>query len=464
MDARPEFTMNFAVLLLLTAVVVVGAIFVGGVRRLAGRRRHDGPTGHLAHRTSPWSGIVKALCITAALCVVFLLSAGLFWVRTEMRTVEVSRHPASHESPFLSPDPFSIVPPDVPQPELPEFPATATSDTASGLANANTPLAEFPEEPAPGVAHGTEIAIETADGQIQRMTLPADLLDQLSGPDAALALESFRDSLPAGLQRAYALVPISATVSDPAGVQQVLNFKRLRSLAETVGTVWTKVSQASTDRQMEQLLAELEAPQDQPAWIDNPGHGQIVVQTKFVDAAEPVEKVLQPILCQALLDDAARSIVRDFPLDSGWSKLLQVEMSDAVVRQSIRETFARNEVLRTGEGPKPMRQTYALVEFPETVISDTSARLRSAVQINRTRALGVAIAASWLTIVLLTFAVRAGRSTSAIRRLFAVSLLGLLMLPCAGVAVGTVVAMTQGRIPPIQVQPMAYSVDSLSHH
>ena len=465
MHATPNIGITLFGLVVLPAMVIVGALVLTRVARLlrGGCRTHTKPRPR-----GEFSAGMAALFTTAAICAVpLLLLVGYVRFGSLQNDSEVRTERGTRSEITVT----RLV--DVPAPpRLPELPLFRTPEAEfpephDGAAQESAEIADQPgESPA-----ASEIRLQTADGKIVVVSLPAEIVEQLSADNRTRVLEALSEAVPAGIRRAYALVPLPSPVSDPVtgSVQQVLTLSRLEALVHAVAGVWNEPVTAeqtadSPDDSLHHtspLLAELDEHQERPAWIDNPGHGRIVVRTEFVDASEPAAESLQPMLCSALLQAAEKSVERQAALDDSAVKLVAFSLSDAAFKRSVKETYARTETISTtAEGPKTLRRTYALVEFPDSVLNEAAASLRTGVQRNRTRALGLAIGFAWLTVVLLSFAVRAGNSQSKLLRLAGTPVLGLLMLPCVLAAAGMIIAMSQGEIPALQAQPAIHAIDT----
>lgn len=307
------------------------------------------------------------------------------------------------------------------------------------------------------LSSGIDLDAVPATNNTMVLVISGDDIQQLLGEDAASAFVGLQ-----GLNRAYAMIPLPATGSSamPAALLDALNPTTLRNLLspdamQVLATALSKVvtPQLADDSELamaEGSLAESEdLESEQPAhvlasWISNPGVGQVVVKSEFLEATTDEVDALRESIVAALKERVGRAAAQQFGADANWEKLIDVSLTDQALRSCILSTDARTQVIETREGSHPMQQTYALVEFPEAMQLHVLAQIKTALQQNRLVALCVSVAVLWLAVILFSAACRFSQSGSLLRKLATFPVMALLILPCMLVFAFMVGAMIKG--------------------
>jgi len=378
-----------------------------------------------------WSRIRQGLCRAVGTAVVCVLIVAMLH-RGDSRyqpvslpaSAVVADEPRAEELP-TSGDPFR---PDSPT-EIPRAAPTGDSDST---------------------------AIDGADDETMVLFLSRkDLRELLSGDgaDGSATLDE--------LHRFYAMVPLSTSgpqavppvlreALSPVALRQVLQPDNIKLLAGVLLEVLerrdgTASSAADSSHAASQPLlaasavaAELDdvfvpatESEYRPAmWVEQPGVGQVVVESEFLEASTPAEEALRDSVLEALHQDVDRAVRRTLGPKVDWQALIRLSATDEAIRRCIISTDKRTEVIETAEGAKSMQKTYALVEFPETMTQQILRDVESELRINRLLGLCVGVALLWVMAILFSAACRATQHGPLFRKLAAFPLLALLLLPC----------------------------------
>ncbi|MCP4175795.1 MAG: hypothetical protein GY758_34045 [Fuerstiella sp.] len=298
---------------------------------------------------------------------------------------------------------------------------------------------------------GRSMTSQLDKGDMLVLPLSQDFVAGLLGTKGADAVAMLNASISPELQQAYALIPLSATAPQTAGpvIRHAFSPSGFRALLSALSHVWQAAdgeaqltAEANTQ---DNLLTELPEPTEPPEWIDNPGIGQTVVQSKFIEASIPAAEALRAVIVETLKDRVTEKVFADFSAAADWEKVVDLNVTDRAILNSFRKTYTRTEVIDTAGNPTPMRQTYALIEFPEATEEQILSDIESALKKNRVMAVCVALGILWLCAVLLNLALRAGQHGSFLRKLTAVPVMGLLILPCVAAFLAMTSAMANGR-------------------
>ena len=294
------------------------------------------------------------------------------------------------------------------------------------------------------------VASQLDKGDMLVLPLSQDFVTGLLGPKGAEAAARLNASISPELRQAYALIPLSATAPQPAGpvIRHVLSPSGFRAFLSALSHLWNAAdletqltAEASTE---EDLSADLPAATEPPEWIENPGIGQTVVQSKFIEASIPATEALRPAIIGALKQRVSEKVASDFAA-ADWEKIVELDVTDRAVQNSFRQTYARTEVIDTAGNPTPMRQTYALIEFPDDVEEQILGDIETALKRNRVVALCVTLGIMWLCAVLLSLAFRAGQHGLFLHKLATLPVMGLLILTCVVAFLAMTTAMANGR-------------------
>lgn len=317
----------------------------------------------------------------------------------------------------------------------------------------------------------------TVDGEILVLPLSNEVLVEILGKEGALAIESLNVRLSTELRQGYAMIPIAA----PGAVPSMLNgvvvpsvmehalsptglgilrrvvaefMLSIRSqqassgaaIGESGSLVYGTVGDTDTsDTDVMTAEAEDGSVHELADWIANPGTGRVVIRSRMVDASVPVSEVLKVEVVEALMAHIAEIASHEFVVPDGWEKLVELQVTDEALNECIVDTDALLEIVTTVEGDHPMRQTYALVEFPAEIETQAVAKVRGVLKQNRLIVFCVALASLWLCSLFLSIAVRTGTCTSMVKKLATLPVLALLMIPCLLVFVTMVKGMIDGE-------------------
>ena len=296
----------------------------------------------------------------------------------------------------------------------------------------------------------------TSSNEATTMWLPlsSDAIGELLSPEAAEAVDKLNETLPPELRQAYAVIPLASATPNlkPPVLDTALSVPAVRD-ALASASVQTAVANflelallnpnADSDASDG---AEIVAAEYIPAtWRDNPGVGQVVVESEFVESGVPAEDVLRPAIIKALKAHVSKRSRQKFSSDGDWQKLVDISVSDRALTECIVETNSLQEVVSINGTDHLMQKTYALVEFPEAMEDQVLANVHTALRQDRAIALCVAVGALWLGWMLLSVVFRASQQGTFLRKLATVPILSLFVLPCVLVAVLMTGAIVEGK-------------------
>ncbi|MEZ6132864.1 MAG: hypothetical protein R3C59_29700 [Planctomycetaceae bacterium] len=292
-------------------------------------------------------------------------------------------------------------------------------------------------------------------------------LRKLPGTDDAEALTGLT-----GLQQAYAMIPlpVAGPSALPKAMQEALSPAGIRILqtalmqiialsnpgnsklteivrsAEQDAVSDGTTSLAEADGSADTLKAE--STPDLAHWVNDPGIGQTVVKSDFLEATIAPEDALRDPILQALKARITRLAQQQFGADLNWEQLVNVTLTDQAVRRCIVTTDARTQVIETRDGSHPMRQTYALVEIPETVEQQVLHGIETALRENRLVTLCLTVGFLWLAVVLFSAACRATQQGTLLRKLATFPAMAFLIVPCLLTCAMLINAMISGQTVP----------------
>lgn len=427
MEAIPRFALPGSTELILIAAVILIPLAI-----------------RLFSRSTRSKSVLGAVGMTCLICVGLVMLARFGMVnREEPQVATISNYQQPTDS-VVWKESAGDSPASVLKSEKPN----ARTATESGSESTSSGVAGDPQlsEIAPG-SHGPSY-----DGNVIWLPLSDKVIEQIISPEGAKALAELNKSLPPQVRQAYAAIPLSATGPGVAGpvvhgalispvIRQALTSKPMQAFLAGFSQL-VAVESGSEDGPHADAEAEEYVP---PEWIENPGIGRIVVKSAFEPAATSPEESLRPAIVKALQNEVTKSSIRAFHTDGEWTDLIDVQVSDAAIEKFIIETDTRTEVVRTGNSDTVMKQTYALVEIPESAKQRVLSDVRHALKQDRSIALCVTLGSLWLGAVLLTVTIRASQNGSFVKRVATVPLLSLLVLPCLLLTIAMTAAMTQGK-------------------
>ena len=371
--------------------------------------------------------------------------------------------------------------------------AAEHTDISSIDLPAERPLPESPDDHSRGDAIEVELpneseTIVTDSEDTLWFPITSETLEELLGPENAATVAQIQERVPPDLQRAYAMIPLSADgpksappvirrVLSPAAIRHILTPDNIQTAVDTLSeyllagrpqsdaSPQTDVAKEQQNSKGDTALADQQAEEHdkraEAAWIENPGIGQVVVHSRFADASIAPEVALRPAIVEALTKHMTKLASAKFGPVDGWTGLIDLSLSDPAITNCIVTTDAGVQYIDANGVRKKMQETYALLQFPESTESQILAAIRNAVTRQRTAALCVTVGCFWLSAVLLAIVVRLGRRPAVMGKVVAVAVTALAILP--GLAVGTIllIVMARGEITrlPLADERLACVVD-----
>ncbi|MEZ6126999.1 MAG: hypothetical protein R3C49_28105 [Planctomycetaceae bacterium] len=276
------------------------------------------------------------------------------------------------------------------------------------------------------------------------------------------------------LQQVYAMVPISPT--GPGTLQplfpgtllrQALTPSAVSTLSQTVARIVANAESPGSDSTPPEssTVAEVdheatapsnlfaESPESSvagtaplPEWIDHPGVGQLVVKSRMVPASESPEDALQQPVNDALQNHIRQLARRELGGPADWEKLVRISLTANALRSSVVRTESRSEVVVAADGDHSMRQTYALIEFPEALERQAVSAIRSKVRMNRVVTLALLVGSIWLAAAFFSVACRVSQRGTLFRKLATLPVLAVLIIPCLLSALLMVARIDSGQV------------------
>lgn len=360
--------------------------------------------------------------------------------------------------------------------EAPEAERSADQEPATEAPASDEPPSDAQrDDTQPASAQGV-----SESGHVVVFQLTEESMGHLLSGGGQKWLAEFRDKLPDDFHESYALIPLSATVGTtaPAAARPFAAADRIQSLLTIVasmlpdplpapdadspsGVAVADASRSSAsaaggdasgaDAAGAPKTAEFPGnlvPRKAPEWLTTRHPGQLVVESKFVPADEDGANELRHAVNDALIRHIREEYsISEFETQSrqSWERLIELRLSDAALQDCLIDTWNRFEVLETGDGPKSMRKTIALVAFPESVERAAVSEIRLATRRYRAGVLAVSLGSVWAALVAAAAGIRVGRRKSRLGRylLAPVLLLSSLGLVGFGATVMTVTALGQ---------------------
>ena len=304
----------------------------------------------------------------------------------------------------------------------------------------------------------TDVTVASRDDTFW-LPISREMLNKLAGDENSEEIQELTSQIPQQLSHAYAMIPLSQAgpssappvirqVLSPAAIRYILIPENLKAIVSAVSAYLPAEADAATDDVGTMLAEAASSATETPKLADwvhqKPGIGQTVVTSHFTESTPLAQDALRPEINEALQARITKLCSREFGIDDGWQKLVDVSLSDKAVLASILKTEKTVEIPDTVDGPKMMQQTYALVEFPEVIEQQVLGTVRAELIKSRTVAVSIALLAIWLCGVLLTFAFQASQHGSFMKKLATVPVMAILILPCMLLAVAMIASMAKG--------------------
>ena len=338
---------------------------------------------------------------------------------------------------------------------------------------AQTPisLTSVPETPQP----------PTQPSQQQEViVLSEDTLEKQLTPEGAEALRRLHESLPPELRDSYALIPLSRPgdlrTHDVVPVVVAQHFNASGAIALKTAVVrlvqtfaaqkeqsgvaaiekgadeGTTAASAVTTEDSELLVG---APVNSETITESsrnfeppvPHLGQVLVKSQFERNSVSQVDALRPAVEGALKEETKKWLKSEGLWSDGDAmQLVDFKISDAFIEESIQQTKMQYQPIGSNvEGEIPLQKTHATIQFPNWVREKTTSEVRTALQENRTKMLGIAMGGAWLAALLLGFTIRITRGSSLLKKFLVLPVMGLAILPAVGLFIGMSVGMAQDK-------------------
>lgn len=360
-------------------------------------------------------------------------------------------------------------------------PPESNADSTSARTTAVPPVSGSAPRPA------AEQAEDESSGVVVFDLSPEATSGNTDGPSVEL-LNAINSKLPEKIRRTYALIPLSApgypvsaadrslqaaevlqavaasliaaaekqtaaaAASDAA--QAAAQADAQANAADAVETAATSAEtnaaptegNAAEDLMTRPAISEVaEVDESQiPTWLQNPDGGRIVVETPFQPAAEDNSEAIRTAVNEALLVHLRERTDQTLKPVQNWDRFVHVSLTPEAAKKCVVATYDRKEVIPTREGPKSLRRTMALIEFPEDVDNAALAAIRKSVQQHRISGVATATGAAWLAVMTGGLLIRFGRRGGRMRKLITVPAFALVSVPLFLAAVGITVGMSVG--------------------
>lgn len=347
-----------------------------------------------------------------------------------------------------------------------------SESTVSTVQSARTvAIPKPPRAPQPN-DHPGELAVRPplpTDGNVMWLPLSDDVIAGLLSTEGAAAVAKLNESVPQELRQAYAMIPLSSPGTRPV-LRQALASSVVRealtpkNIHAAVSATLTFLKNNASEQSEQPLLQLAEAPGDGSAdaatataiasdasqdatapWLTNPGIGRLVVESSFQEASVPAIESLRPAIVDALKQRVDELAQGRWHGASQWDRLVSIDVSDAAIADFIVNTATKTQELKTVDGDKIMRKTYALVEFPEAVEQQVLGDVHAALKQNRAIVLCMTLGVLWLCSTLLSVTFRASQAGTFWKKLATVPALSILVVPCILAAVFMGKAMYDGK-------------------
>ncbi len=355
---------------------------------------------------------------------------------------------------------------------LPE--ANEQSDTAADLADAGQssggPSSDVAGTDAQSSGPETATVPGSKDSNVILMELNAETVARLLGNTNTSEADA---GIPEGFRRIYALIPLTTAgtqLVSPGG-QPLKAVESVQTLAELLAAALSNQDAAEADKETEspsikgsegainlataaaagagspgQLVEKPAASDDleddsTPAWVKTPDGGRRVIETAFRPAGEDATALLLQKLNHALTTHLVEHLAGSNPEPGNWTRLVKLSLSESAVSECIVATYDRRETITTLEGPQDMVQTFALIEFPETIDRAAVLQIRREVQTQRMICVVFVVALVWLAILSTGLILRFASGGRRFRLVLAIPAFLLVSVPLVVLATGSVITM-----------------------
>ena len=198
--------------------------------------------------------------------------------------------------------------------------------------------------------------------------------------------------------------------------------------------------------------------------MDEPDGRRIVVKTKPILAGDDGEALLTVAINEALATHVQNVTANMNSTLHEQANFVCLELPQATARKFVVDTYDRVATLETEtEGPQEFEIRYALLEFPEVIDQLAVRQIRQSIQQDRIMGLGVVVVFAWLSVCSAGFGIRQWRKGTRLRRIVAAPMFAVITLPTVLIALGMVVALSQGEVlhRPWNSQPVTIDLQNM---
>ncbi len=298
----------------------------------------------------------------------------------------------------------------------------------------------------PGIAQ----AAESANGDVVVLQLSDLNTRELLGESGRAFLQSYDSDIPERIRQTFALIPLTSPVDPVSPMNPVLANGVLEAIANLMASMADRTEPAVPGESPQLAIvsavpAEADSDRPMPEWIEKPGAGHVVVKTEPLLSGESEQQPLRNAINKALGEHLSANSESMDPILREQTRFVKLELDSKTAERCIVQRFVRLEELETGvEGPKPFRQVYALLEFPESVDLVAEQRIRQSLQSDRMAGLGVIVMCVWLAVCSAGSCVRLWNSGTGWLKLTAIPMMGLAAVALTLCATGLTIAFARG--------------------
>lgn len=233
--------------------------------------------------------------------------------------------------------------------------------------------------------------------------------------------------MPLSLSQSRALSPVLRTAASPMMLKGLFNPTNLKLIQELLENSYQQVETEATPIDhlaWDQFLIE-------NSWIENPGIGQVVTMTGFVEEgrSKEIAKEVQAAIKVAVADRVQKLAEEKYGVSKLDTSTMDLSFFDP--SQAIAQTAQWQElVYENGDTDSVMVRTHVLVDLPKKEIASLMAGVKKELQEARLVAVGITVALFWLGIALSSIAFRTFHTKSRFWKLVVIPMLSLAVIPC----------------------------------
>ena len=272
------------------------------------------------------------------------------------------------------------------------------------------------------------------------------LIAASGGNIEAFDVETVRQAstlMPLSLNQSRALSPVLRTAASPIMLKGLFNPTSLKVIQRLLEGSYqpTKPKPPTIDHQAWDLFLS------ENSWIENPGIGQVVTMTGFIEdgRSEEIANEVQAAIKQAVAVHVQKLAKEKYGVDKLNPSTMNLSLIDA--SQAIAQTAQWQElVYKNGDTDNVMVRTHVLVDLPKKEIALLMANVKGELQKERLIRVAIAIGLVWLSMALSSVAFRTFHTKSRLWKLLGIPVLTLAVIPCLVGAVMVVGDMTHGNL------------------